>query len=177
MQKFVFLDIDDVILPHDFPNLQNLKDRSGFDDYKKFPHEFMNYVSMDLLNLVNDSFGEHIYWLTTWELHMDGANIMFCDNLGLPHYKQIPWILESYASIGPMAGSDFWWKSHILNKFLNELEDQDYKAIWIDNEIGQQTVNEKIHKELLTNEKLLKVSPKIILTRRQITEAKEWLDA
>jgi len=183
LNKYVFHDIDDVLLPWDFPNLKWLSDHTGFDDWQKHKHPNMNYVSYEMLNMIHARYGEHIVWLTTWELHGFGANKNFCDSLGLPHYKEIPFIGDYYKALGSglyVSGNDagYWWKSTMLLKYLEGLEDQDYKAVWIDDEIANQiNLNGSVHEELINNPKLLKITTKGAITKNQIQQVKDWLDS
>lgn len=185
MEKFVFLDIDDVLLPHDFPNLRWLSDMSGFNDWEKSSHKYMKFVSRDLLNMVNELFGENIYWLTTWELLSMGANVEFCDYLELPHYKELPYIGEYYNQIGgiwvPNAvapASKNWWKGEMIDRFINELTTEDYKLLWVDNELDHHLLYED--PLVVKTSKIPQVkhlSPYPVLTRRQIQEASDWLNS
>lgn len=181
MNKFVFLDIDDVLLPWDFPNIKSLIDHSDFRNWQKVKHPYMNHVSYELLNLVVDSFSEHIYWLTTWELGAQGANKMFCETLGLPKFKEIPFIDAYYNKLRSglwLANEEknYWWKSQILHQFITELPDTNWKAVWIDNEIDDQIRKDNVHELLDGHPQIKLVSPYPCLTRAQILEAKEWLD-
>jgi hypothetical protein len=180
MNKYVFLDIDDVLLPWDFKLIQEIIDHSGYVNWKKVNHTYMKQFSFDLMNDVNDSLGEHIYWLTTWELHGEGANALFNKKLGFPPYKEIPFIGEYYEALGngmwmPKAGNT-WWKSSMLKRFVDELEG-DYKIVWIDNEIDEQVERGYVSPGLTMDENILMISPYPCLTKAQVQEAKDWLES
>lgn len=183
MDKYVFLDIDDVILPWDFPNLKTLKEYSGFTDWEKANQKHMNFVSRELLNLVYTLMGEHIYWLTTWELHGGGANVLFCDSLGMPHYKELSYIGEYYDQIGGLWVTNFaatsknWWKGEMIDRFINELETEDYKLLWIDNELDHHLhIQDPLVVKTSQIPQVKHLSPYPVLTRQQIIEAAEWLN-
>lgn len=180
MKKFVFLDIDDVLLPWDFKNIKEVIDHSGFTDWKKVKHPHMNYVSFDLLNALWDSYQPDLYWLTTWELHMDGANALFCNRLGLDKLQEIPFIGDYYQMLGSSgwggkASHSVWWKSSMVLRFLLGLEDDDFKILWIDNEIDDQIRNNNVDIELIDHPLIKTISPYPCLTKAQIEEGRLWL--
>ena len=175
MHKYVFLDIDDVLLPWDFYNLDALKAKTGFHDWKKVPYKHMQYVSQDMLNSITDNFGNYIHWLTTWELSPYGANKNFCKKLGLPNFKTIPFIKDKFKTdyfLDP--NSDYWWKSSTLRDFLISLPHTDWKGVWIDNDIAHE--GHHIHDLLIDHPQLKLISPDPAITINQIAEAKEWLE-
>ncbi len=183
MQRFCFLDIDDVVLPHEFPNLKYLREYSGFSDWEKSSHKYMRFVSRELLSLVNLLLGEHIYWLTTWELTGPGANVLFCDSLDLPHYKELPYIGEYYDNVGGIwvANSQVnkaWWKAEMLDRFISELDTEDYKLLWIDNEINHHIrIEDPMVKKCLDIPQVHFLSPFPVLTRDEIITAGKWLNS
>lgn len=173
MLKLAFLDIDDVLLPWDFRTISDIVTHSGFSDWKKPGHPYMKYVSFDLLNHVWGSIGDKTYWLTTWELHNEGANALFAKRLGLEPLKEIPFIGDYFHSLGLYTGTT-WWKSTILNRFVSELKEE-YRVVWIDNEINDQIRNGNVHQELIDDPNILRISCYPCLTKEQIDEAAAWL--
>lgn len=179
MQNLVFLDIDDVLLPWDFQSIQEIIDHSGFNDWKRVSHPYMKQVSFDLLNTVWNAFQPHLYWLTTWELHGEGANTLFSRRLGLENLQEIPFIGDYYKTIqsgwGRISEPPMWWKSSILNRFVDDMEEI-YRIVWIDNEIDDQIRNGNVHQSLIDDPNILKISPYPCLTKAQIDEAVQWLE-
>lgn len=184
MDKYVFLDIDDVLLPWDFPNLKWLKEFSDFSDWEKSNHKHMNFVSRELLSLVNLLMGEHIYWLTTWELTGMGANVLFSDTLELPRYKELPYIGEYYNNIrgiwvmnSPGTMNKNWWKGEMIDRFITELDTEDYKLLWIDNELEHHLhLQDPMVVKTSQIPQVKHLSPYPVLTRQQIQTAADWLN-
>lgn len=181
-KKFLFLDIDDVILPHDFPNLATLNKTSGWNDFHKVQHKYMSVVSPSMLSYIWDNFGDITYWLTTWELTHGGANSLFCDKLKLPHLKELPFIYDQYVRLQEGYASWYqrdktkWWKSHILYDFVKALDHTDWKIVWIDNEILHQNKVGAVHDLLFDHPQIKIIAPFPCLTPEQLQDAKDWLE-
>lgn len=181
-EKFVFLDIDDVVLPHDFPNLATLIKQTGWVDFRKVSHTYMKYVSDSMLSFIWNNFSEITYWLTTWELTIEGANTLFCDKLKLPHLKEIPFIYDKYKALPSGLHAIYegderrWWKSHMLYDFIQSLDHTDWKIVWIDNEIEAQNQIGAVHDLLIDHPQIKTVAPYPCLTVTELQDTKDWLD-
>lgn len=181
----LLLDIDGVVISWNEP-LHTLEKSTGFNDFAKKDADHFNHVSQDQLCLINDYFGDHIRWLTTWELGPVAlANEKFCKVVGWNAKNSAVWLdYDGGSGVSDHWRPDMsyhleWWKAGQVNDLLEM--NHPYvqgKVIWVDDELENHWYEVKPMLEKHgALDRFRCIAPYPAWSRKDIEEAYEWANS